>query len=305
LTGGRLDRAQAVRVLAAALPGARLLGTRRLKGGLSTTGHVLRVAHVGRNRLLVLRQYTHPQAAPGRPADEWAALRLVAGHHLPAPEPLWHDGGEVLGVPAILLTHLPGRLPHDRAIGDGQLDEVAAFTAAVHDIDTDGSGLVRDEAWLRRERPAEAPSHWLRFKHGQEGWDIVRAWIPTLAGAPAVLCHGDLHLGNTLWSRGRLTGVIDWEVASLESPGFDVAYTQLDLALMEGPELADRYVAAYEAVAGPVADLARWQIVAAARAFADYREWAGFYRLAGRPDLTDALVRRRLQAFLSRAVASA
>jgi hypothetical protein len=73
---------------------------------------------------------------------------------------------------------------------------------------------------------------------------------------------------------------------------------------MESPALGDRYVAAYERLAGPVERLAFWQILAAGRAMPEYAEWAGFYRHAGRPELTDDVVRSRLQAFLSRAVAS-
>lgn len=45
--------------------------------------------------------------------------------------------------------------------------------------------------------------------------------------------HGDLAGSNVLWSDGRVTGVLDWDLASLDDPAVDVA----TLAAWHGPRL--------------------------------------------------------------------
>jgi hypothetical protein len=45
--------------------------------------------------------------------------------------------------------------------------------------------------------------------------------------------------GNTLWARGRLTGVVDWSYGSWGPPAVDAAHLRWNLALAFGPEAAD------------------------------------------------------------------
>jgi aminoglycoside phosphotransferase (APT) family kinase protein len=55
---------------------------------------------------------------------------------------------------------------------------------------------------------------------------------------------------NVLWSRGRLTGVVDWGSASFGPPDIDAGHCRLNLALLFGADWAERFRLAYEARAG-------------------------------------------------------
>ena len=49
-----------------------------------------------------------------------------------------------------------------------------------------------------------------------------------------VLCHGDFHPLNIMSERGQISGVIDWSLATLASPAFDVGNTLMILGLASG-----------------------------------------------------------------------
>ena len=67
--------------------------------------------------------------------------------------------------------------------------------------------------------------------------------------------HHDFHHGNVLWSEGRISGVIDWPSASTGPRSIDIAHTRANLALVNGVDVADRFLAAYtERVPGYVHD---------------------------------------------------
>lgn len=50
----------------------------------------------------------------------------------------------------------------------------------------------------------------------------------------AVVCHADLHALNLLVADGEVTGVLDWEIATLAEAQFDVARTALILRMVPG-----------------------------------------------------------------------
>ena len=98
--------------------GARVVASRRMTGGIDSVVHRLTIDHGSYRDVLVLRQYEHA-ADPDSRMDtaarvrrEVATLRAVHDAGLPAPEPIAADadGRESDGVPALLMTRLPGRL---------------------------------------------------------------------------------------------------------------------------------------------------------------------------------------------------
>jgi aminoglycoside phosphotransferase (APT) family kinase protein len=61
------------------------------------------------------------------------------------------------------------------------------------------------------------------------------------------LVHGDYRIGNCLVADGRMTGVLDWELASIGDPRFDLGYMAL-------PYSSGRFVTAGSPLLGAVAD---------------------------------------------------
>jgi aminoglycoside phosphotransferase (APT) family kinase protein len=95
-----------------------------------------------------------------------------------------------------------GRVSTRLASFDGRLERLAA-RAQGENLD----GLAPGIEWALKNRPAE---------HEE------------------VLCHGDFHPLNILSKRGDLKGVIDWSLATVASPAFDVGNTLMILGLASG-----------------------------------------------------------------------
>ena len=65
-----------------------------------------------------------------------------------------------------------------------------------------------------------------------------------------MLTHGDYQHFNVLWSRGRLSALVDWSQAGIASPDLDVGHCRLNLAVLYSPEIAERFRRVYESEAG-------------------------------------------------------
>ncbi len=121
--------------------GAALAGTvtaaRPLRGGRASAVHLLRVARAGGAvERAVLRRYVRLELNAEEPdiaAREARALRLVAGLEVPTPRLLALDAtGAQAGVPAVLMSRLPGRVdwwPRDL---DGWLGRLAGLLPPIH-----------------------------------------------------------------------------------------------------------------------------------------------------------------------------
>ena len=131
----------------------------------------------------------------------------------------------------------------------------------------------------------------------------MRAYWPRFVSSRRGLVHGDFWPGNTLWLRGRLSGVVDWEQVRYGDPCQDVACCRLDLTLLFGPETADQFLLAYLAAAGePVRQLFFWELYIAASALEDVEHWVDGYYDLGRTDVTPEIARDRLERFAERAL---
>ena len=87
-----------------------------------------------------------------------------------------------------------------------------------------------------------------------------------------VFRHGDYQHFNMLWSRGRLTGIVDWTFPRIGPADRDVGHCRLNLAVLYSAERAERFRALYEATAGREVD-PYWDLVALLR-YSD--DWANF-----------------------------
>ncbi|HLZ70183.1 MAG TPA: phosphotransferase [Dehalococcoidia bacterium] len=305
-----LPRAALQRFADRVAPDSRAVSVRRLGGGLDAAMHALDLLLPSGERLrLVLRRYVAELEADhaGMPERGWHALRLLGQVSYPAPRPVWFDpAGELFGTPALAMTRLPGRTqlhPRDYA---AWLRELAGALAALHRAPL--AGLNLDGL------PGPGHHRAMALKHSRQPDVLATPYVdgPALAAAlaqgtppaaPAALVHGDYWAGNTLWRRGRLCGVVDWDHAGVDDPALDVATCRLDLALLEGPAAADAFLAAYEAAAGRrVSGLDWWDLAAITAPLPDPARWLPGYHDFARHDVTADAMRARLRAFADTAL---
>ena len=178
----------------------------------------------------VLRRAPSLEMIAGRALDhsgEAALIRAAERAGVTAPEVLAEltpdDGigsGFVMrclpGTPdpaAILQTEDPGVL----------LAELAGELAAIHRIPIAGlPAPVMDTAAAL----ADLRARFLDYGGDRPILALALNWLECNLPAPAAprLVHGDFRLGNLLVDQGRLTGVLDWELAHLGDPHEDLAY---------------------------------------------------------------------------------
>src|SRR6266545_5393120 len=216
--------------------GVTVTAARPLRGGSASAVHLLRVQRgSGAAERVVLRRYVRPelnQEEPDIAEREARALRFVAdldlGAGVATPRLLALDAtGAHAGVPALLMSRLPGRVDWAPADADRWLERLARLLPAIHGGPLPPPGLIRPFAPYRQESYespgwARWPSIWARA--------IERFHQPTPDGAgPAVFIHRDFHPGNVLWRRGSVTGVVDWASASIGPACVDVGHCRGNL----------------------------------------------------------------------------
>jgi aminoglycoside phosphotransferase (APT) family kinase protein len=235
-------------------PGARVARVRRLPGGLQCGMHAVDLLTAQGQRLrLVVRRYTPQQAAgdPGVCRREWDTLRLLERAAAAAPRPVFlDDEGAVFGTPTLVMTRLPGRafvaLP---ARIDPWLEQFTGALGAIHAARVDDAAAAHLPRFAggRTARQLEAgPETDRRVAALPRGAEVLRLlrehWPPAVSNGGRLL-HGDFFSGNTVWYCDRLSGVVDWGDALIGPPELDLSSARLDLSLLAGPGVADRFLA--------------------------------------------------------------
>jgi aminoglycoside phosphotransferase (APT) family kinase protein len=222
--------------------GVRVVGLRRMTGGIIAAVHRLTVEHLpsGRRDVVVLRQYEH-----GEVGREAGILRQVDGAGLPAPRLLATSiaGAEAGGHASVLMTLLPGRADLAPADQGRWLGQIADAAARIHDAAVTAPAFDRQVDPWRLAVPAAAsrPALWRA---------LARVLGERASPCQPRFIHGDFQHFNLLWSRGRLTGVVDWDAAASGPPDIDTGHCRLNLAVLFGADWAERFRLAYEASAG-------------------------------------------------------
>jgi aminoglycoside phosphotransferase (APT) family kinase protein len=129
-------------------------------------------------------------------------------------------------------------------------------------------------------------------------WAFAAIDRPAPGFAPCFL-HRDFHSGNVLFDGAAVSGVVDWVETSWGPADLDVAHCRTALALLHGGEAADRFRDAYVAAGGRLTFDPYWDVVDAVGFLPDPEKVAAPWRMAGRPDLTPAVARERLEAYVS------
>ena len=226
--------------------GTRAEGVRVMEAGHAglTFGFDLIGPEPGRRRGLVLK-LAPPGVRRSGNTDVYRQaplLRALAGAGLPVPEVPYADAGEDwFGTPFIMMERLAG-LPFFVWQADPSFDRADAAVTPLWEQTIDAAAALHRFDWRRHLPDWEAPRDL-----GDEivRWDGILAkspradWIGSgrvlrerlLAtrpeGAPIGLVHGDCQPGNALFDGGRLTGLIDWELASIGSRRIDAGWMMM------------------------------------------------------------------------------
>jgi aminoglycoside phosphotransferase (APT) family kinase protein len=296
--GLRAAALERVRELVA--PGGRVSRVRPLRGGISSSVHLVQLTtDAGVRQAVVVRRYGEywQRTDPAACEREFRLLGVLAQSGFPAPRPLLLDAeGGPFGAPTVIMSRLPGRpslSPRDR---DGYLRQMADTLARLHALPTEHMEFLPDqrrivERTVAAEYEGDDPLQ-------REINQALRAPWPRVAHEPRVLVHGDYWPGNLLWLRGRLVGVVDWEQPRLGAPGKDIATCRGDLWVLFGPEAADAFVSYYEEAAQrTVSDMSFWDVLISTWAVREMDAWVEAYQILGRPDLTPEVARGRIRAF--------
>lgn len=247
-------------------PGARITKVERLPLGGWHINHRLTVLDTrGLSHMVVLRRWARPGWEIDDPdytaAREAHVLGLLAPTSVPAPHLVAADpDGTSCGVPALLLSCLPGHPPSSAAPADATLcRELAQALAQIHAVGAAGQQDVPGYR-LYYDRLQPAPPGWLPH---QPIWQHAARIIQAAPPEPEpTLIHRDFHPENTLWSRQRLTGVVDWTQASWGPAALDLGHLRWNLVLDHGLAVADELLRCYDALTGSAADQPYWDLVA-------------------------------------------
>jgi hypothetical protein len=158
------------------------------------------------------------------------------------------------------MTRLDGAIEWSPPDLDAFLQRLAALLPVIHDVAVGPSDAIRSYRpyYLDRElRPppgATDPAVWER---------AIEVYAGTPPPGRARFIHRDYHPGNVLWERGEVTGVVDWVNTSVGAPEADVGHCRVNLAERFAGDVADRFLAQYQAVSGRAEYHPYWDLVAA------------------------------------------
>lgn len=109
--------------------------------------------------------------------------------------------------------------------------------------------------------------------------------------------HRDFHPANVLYDSGEQYNVVDWVNACVGPIEADVAHCRLNLTLLESIEVADRFLAFYQAMSEFTYDR-RWDLNAVfdfgPETIVVYPGWEAY----GKRNISQDNVRKRLENFV-------
>ena len=224
----------------------------------------------------VLRRAPSPEVMVGRPLDhagEAAVIRAAHAAGVIAPEivaELSPDDGIGSG---FVMRRLAGTAAPEAALG---VDKVGGGAALLRDLGTALAAIHRIDPATMTIAPRLDPAagvEGLAAQFAQHGGDrpivaLGLGWLRANLPSPVAprLLHGDFRIGNLMTEGGRLTGVLDWELAHLGDYHEDLAFGCMAVwrfGRLDAPGFGlgslDALFAAYQAAGGAPVDRARFR----------------------------------------------
>jgi aminoglycoside phosphotransferase (APT) family kinase protein len=187
---------------------------------------------------VVVRRPPPPPTPPGA-HDMLREARLIAAlAETPVPVPrvlATAEAGEVIDVPCYAMSYAEGPVvttttpaPLDRPETRLEIaDDLVDVLVELHAVDWAGAGLTgRPEGFNRRHLDSLGR---LVRDDPPLGFAELRDWLATNAPpeSGAAIVHNDFRIGNVVLAPdrpGRVAAVLDWELATIGDPLFDLGY---------------------------------------------------------------------------------
>jgi aminoglycoside phosphotransferase (APT) family kinase protein len=223
-------------------------GVTRLAGGYSNETWKIQCeygTHTARKATEFIVRWS-PEGSLFYPADisgQFALLKALEPTPIPAPAPLWLEpDAAVLGEPFLTMQLVPGvSVPRVFALDDVQRDaKLAAYVRAltgIHALDWRRFGLG---SVLTEPSPAECASVALNSvihrvaARGMADDPIVKRAISWLSErmperSDVTLIHGDPNVSNYRFDGTSVVAILDWDLARLSDPIWDVAACRMSM----------------------------------------------------------------------------
>ena len=178
----------------------------------------------------VLRRAPSLEMMSGRALDhagEAALIRAAGNAGVTAPEVLVElQPGDGIGS-GFVMRCLPGTPDPAIILAGDQPDQLLADfareLAAIHRIPVTGLAAPNMDTGAAL---GELKARYLSYGGDRPILALALRWLEQNLPAPVAprLVHGDFRIGNILVEHGRLTGVLDWELAHLGDPHEDLAF---------------------------------------------------------------------------------
>lgn len=261
-------------------PGAKLLATSSMEGGISAQITLLDIRLASNNKQkLVVRQYGQANLAadPHIAMHERDLLKILRSNNLPVPESFYADeSGKILSTPYLVVSFIAGKTIEEPVNLIDFVRQMAEFLAKLHSytVNTDIT-FLQNQADIATKRIKNAPPRLDdSLSEGRIRNALTKIWPIKQVNEPAVL-HGDFWPGNTLWNDNKLVGVIDWEDALIGDPLADLANARLELLMHFGPEVNDNFTNYYKELMPNLdySNLSYWDLYSALKPAGRMADW--------------------------------
>lgn len=264
LMGNESALADWLREFCAESPDLEVSALKVIPGGFSKQtvfAQVQKADHIGEQ--VVLRVDRPESPLQTTVLAEYPLLKVLHAAGVRVPRPLALDSGKLIGAPVMAVEKLNGRV-----VADGQhfteahvpfscATSLAREMAAYHQIplaslppDLPGSGMSVMQimsAELQRFREI-----WRQAGRQSIVVEAAFIWLSEnlhWAGEERGLVHGDMRFHNLLVDGGEVTALLDWEIASIGHPAFDLGYVYRHIVQLGSWA---SFLAAYQAAGGHV-----------------------------------------------------